>query len=265
MKTAMLASLAFIAFAGAALAADSEPVVTPGPFSPPPAYPRTVTPGPFDPPPAYTMSKVYNWTGFYVGINGGGAFGQTKWFDSDTPDNFGGSSKISGGLAGGTAGYNLQAGDPFVVGFEADLDWAGITGTATLPTGSAACALPSGTQVGCELKAQWLGTARLRVGWAFDRILPYVTGGAVVPLLKTYAVGEPYGTNQTTNLSWTAGVGIEFAITEALRAKVEYLHVDLHGYSCNVACTSQSGIGPVSFNPSTEIIRAGLNYRLWLY
>jgi len=262
MKTAMLASLAFIAFASAALAADQEPVVTPGPFSPPPAYPATVTPGPFEPPPAYSMAKVYNWTGFYVGINGGGGFGQGKWFD--VPDDIGGNTSTSGSLGGGTAGYNLQAGDPLVVGFEADIDWADINGTATLPAVSTACSL-SGAQTGCEFKVPWLGTARVRFGWAFDRILPYVTGGASFGLLKTATVGQPFGTNQTTNLGWTAGAGVEFVLTDALRAKVEYLHVDLNGYDCNVACSSPAGTGPVSFNPKVEVIRAGLNYRLWLY
>lgn len=268
MKGAMLIGLAFIASATAAFAADPEPVIVPGPFSPPPAYPagqagpqRVVTPGPFDPPPAYSMTKVYNWTGFYAGINGGGGFGEAKWFSS--ADDIGGNSRISGGLAGGTVGYNLQAGDPFVVGFEADLDWAGIKGT-TGPTFGPTTTTPPGPAClppGCELKIPWLGTARVRFGWAFDRILPYVTGGAAAGLLKTDIVGQPFGTNQTTPLGWTVGAGIEFAITDALRAKVEYLHIDLNGYNCDVACNG----GPVAFKPNAEIIRAGLNYRFWIY
>jgi outer membrane immunogenic protein len=252
MKTVMMASIAFIASAGAAFAADVGPVITPGPFSPPPAFPTgpTVRPGPFEPPPAFPQARVYNWTGFYVGINGGGAFGDTRWFS--VPDLVGGTANFSGGLVGGTAGYNLQTGDPFVVGFEADLDWSGLKATIT----------PASCAPGCELNIPWLGTARLRFGWAFNDILPYVTGGAAVGLLKASIVGTPAGINEANNIGWTAGAGIEFALTDALRAKVEYLHVDLNGFDCNAAC----GGGPISFNVRDDnVIRAGLNYRLWMY
>lgn len=256
MKTVMMASIAFIASAGAVFAADVGPVVTPGPFAPPPAFPAgqvngpTVSPGPFSPPPAFPAVKVYDWTGFYVGVNGGGAFGDTRWFS--VPDLVGSTAKFSGGLVGGTAGYNLQGGDPFVVGFEADLDWSGLKATIA----------PASCAPGCELNSPWLGTARLRFGWAFKGILPYVTGGAAVGLLQAGIVGAPFGTNQANNIGWTAGAGIEFVLIDALRAKVEYLHVDLNGFDCNAACN----IGPIAFNVRNDnVIRAGLNYRLWMY
>jgi opacity protein-like surface antigen len=102
---------------------------------------------------------------------------------------------------------------------------------------------------------------RLRFGYAFDTILPYITGGVAIANFNADIVGAPFGTATATNLGWTAGAGIEFAITNALRAKVEYLHADLNGFSCNVAC----GGGPVSFNVNANVIRAGLNYRLWTY
>jgi outer membrane immunogenic protein len=256
MKTPLIAGIAFIASCGAAVAADA--VVTPGPFSPPPAYPAApaypapaVTPGPFAPPPAYPVARVYDWTGFYVGINGGGAFGTTNWFS--VPNIIGGSANLTSGLVGGTAGYNLQTGEPYVLGIEADLDWTGLKAT----TASTACA----PNPACQLSAPVLGTVRLRFGYAFDAILPYVTGGAAIANLSADIVGAPFGTATATNLGWTAGAGVEFAISNALRAKVEYLHVDLNGFSCNIAC----GGGPVSFNVTSNIIRAGLNYRLWTY
>jgi len=117
---------ASIAAASGALAAEYEPVVVAGPFAPAPAYPAaqvaepTVTPGPFAPPPAFAAVKVYDWTGFYVGLNVGGAFGSTDW--TSVPDLTSGRSNVSGGLVGGTAGYNLQTADPFVLGVEVDLD-----------------------------------------------------------------------------------------------------------------------------------------------
>ncbi len=256
MKTVVMAGIAFIASAGAALAADAQPVISPGPFDAPPAFPAgqtrwepTVNPGPFDPPPAYPARRLYDWTGFYIGINGGGAFGTTDW--TSVPNVTTDRSSVSGGLIGGTAGYNLQTGNPFVVGVEADYDWADIKGT----TPATSCA------PGCELKVPWLATARLRFGYAFfDGILPYVTGGVAISDLNADIVGAPLGTDHARNLGWTAGGGAEFVLSDALRAKVEYLYVDLNGFSCNVAC----GGGPVSFNLKTSIIRAGLNYRLWM-
>jgi outer membrane immunogenic protein len=249
MKTFAVAAMVFIASANAALAADVSPVITPGPFAPPPAFPSapTVSPGIFASPPAYPQRPVYNWTGFYVGINGGGDFGSTYW--QSVPDTTTGTSHLSGGLVGGTVGYNLQAGDPFVVSVEADLDWAGLRATAS----------PASCAPGCELKVPWLGTTRLRFGYAFDWIMPFVTGGAAYGDLDADIVGAPLGRALTTNIGWTAGGGVEVALTDALRAKVEYLYVDLDGFSCNAPC----GGGPISFNFKTNVIRAGLNYRFW--
>jgi outer membrane immunogenic protein len=251
MKTVMTAAVGLVACWSAALAADVGPVVAPGPFNAPPAFPAgpTVTPGPFEPPPAFPQAKVYDWTGFYLGINGGGAFGDVDW--SSVPDLSSGSSSFSGGLVGGTAGYNLQTGEPYVLGVEADLDWSGLKGTAS----------PASCAPGCQLSIPWLATVRLRLGYAFDGIMPYVTGGAAISRLDATIVGAPFGTAIADNIGWTAGAGVEFVIAGALRAKVEYLYVNLDGFSCDVAC----GGGPISFNVhDTNIIRAGLNYRFWM-
>jgi len=225
--------MALVAAASGALAADVGPVITPGPF---------------DAPPAYVTTKIYDWTGFYIGINGGAAFGNIKW--GSAPDAVSGTSNISGGLAGGTAGYNLQTGQPFVVGVEADADWSGIRATVS----------PASCAPNCDFKVPWLGTARLRVGWAFNALMPYLTGGVAFGALRASSAGAPLGTGTADTLGWTAGVGIEFALTGELRAKVEYLYVNLGGFSCFAAC----GGGPISFNANNaSIIRAGLNYRLW--
>jgi outer membrane immunogenic protein len=268
MKTVVMTGIAFIASAGAAFAADAGPVVAPGPFNAPPAYPAVVNPGPynlppvspavvnpgpFDAPPAFPQSRVYDWTGFYLGINGGGSFSDIKWFSQ--PDGIGGTQTVDSGLVGGTAGYNLQANEPVVVGFEADFDWWGLKGTITPP----AC-LPGG----CALDASWLGTARLRIGYAFDRIMPYATGGVALADLRADNIGTPMGSEVGRNLGWTAGAGVEFVISGALRAKIEYLHVDLNGFSCSLACSVPLGAGPVSFNVYSNVFRLGLNYRFWM-
>ena len=256
MKTTMTLGLAFIIALGAAArstAFAADMAVTPGPFEPRPAYPPAVAPGPLAPPPAYSLTRVYDWTGFYVGINGGGAFGSVPW--NSVPNLVTGSQSMSGGLAGGTAGYNLQTGEPYVFGVEADLDWADMKAT----TAPAACAGQGGSGI-CELRDPLFATTRLRFGYAFDRFLPYVTGGVAIAWLKADIVGQPFGQAPSTQLGWTAGAGLEYAITDALRAKVEYLHADVNGFSCDAPC----GGGPVSFKFNTNVIRAGLNYRLWV-
>jgi outer membrane immunogenic protein len=249
MKSALIATIGLIA-STAAFAADTGPIVTPGPFNAPPAYPAVVTPGPFDAPPAFTHFKVYDWTGFYVGINGGASFNDVRWFSG--PDDFGGTASVTSGLIGGTAGYNLQTQEPIVVGLEVDADWSGMKGTVTPPTCLA----------GCELTVPWLATARLRVGYAFDQILPYVTGGVALGNLDADIIGAPFGTETGRNLGWTAGAGIEIVISGPLRAKIEYLHVDLNGFTCGTSCSAVAG--PVEFNFTTNVVRAGLNYRLWM-
>ncbi len=115
--------------------------------------------------PAY-VTPAYNWTGFYVGINGGGGFGHS------TLTNAAGSTgyNVNGGLVGGTLGYNYQI-NQWVLGIEGDIDWADISGN----TSAGICA-----GVTCSTKNDWLATVRGRVGYAFDRFMPYVTGGARV-------------------------------------------------------------------------------------
>src|SRR5262245_49562444 len=69
----------------------------------------------YQPGPAY--NPIYTWTGFYLGINGGGGWGRSQWDGVDTFD-------VSGGLIGGTVGYNWQFGGT-VIGAEGDIDWSG--------------------------------------------------------------------------------------------------------------------------------------------
>ncbi len=71
--------------------------------------------------------------------------------------------------------------------------------------------------------------------------------------------GAPFGTDYANNLGWTAGLGIEVVVWGPWTAKLEYLYADLNGFSCNVAC----GGGPISFNVRENVVRAGLNYRIW--
>lgn len=190
--------------------------------------------------PAYkappVLAPVFSWTGFYLGINGGYGWGSSDWsaFGEASPD---------GGMVGGTIGYNWQTG-PWVFGLEGDIDWSDMRGGFA----NAACPL------GCETRNSWLGTARGRIGWAFDRIMPYVTGGAAFGDIKA---STPFGSQRDTNVGWTVGAGVEAALGLNWTAKVEYLHVDLGDVSCGaLAC----GL-PTNVDFTADIVRGGLNYK----
>lgn len=182
------------------------------------------------------MEQIYNWTGFYLGINGGGAWGRSNW---DTLGNI----DISGGTVGGTVGYNYQV-NQAVFGVEGDINWSDIKG-------SAGC----GVGINCQTQNEWLGTARARVGYAFDRIMPYVTGGAAFGNIKATQTGLP--STDDTKVGWTLGGGVEAAFAPNWSAKIEYLYVDLGHLSCGaVSC----GV-PTNVDFRTSLVRGGVNYR----
>ena len=158
---------------------------------------------------------AYNWTGFYFGINGGGAFGSSTW-DST------GSRNVSGGLVGGTVGYNYQFGQA-VVGVEGDIDWTDINGTTTNACPPAARPATPGSS-----------TVRGRLGYAADRFMPFVTGGAAFGDIRASTPG--FATSSATNTGWTLGGGLEAALAANWTAKVEYLYVDLGNFNCGLNC-----------------------------
>jgi outer membrane immunogenic protein len=183
-------------------------------------------------------SPYYNWTGFYLGINGGGGWGDSHW---QGVGHFG----MSGGQVGGTAGYNWQLGQA-VVGLEGDVDYNHLQGTTVSP-------LCPG--VSCSTSDSWLSTVRGRVGYAFDRVMPYVTGGLAVGDIRATTPGFPGATD--TNAGWTVGGGVEFALPGNWSAKAEYLHVDLGDTSCGTAC---GGTPSENVSLHENLFRAGLNY-----
>jgi outer membrane immunogenic protein len=179
----------------------------------------------------------YSWTGFYIGVNGGGALGRSNW------DSVGGFD-TTGGLVGGTIGYNYQYSSA-VFGVEGDIDWSGLRGS----TATATC------PAGCTTSDSWLSTIRGRLGYAAGRFMPYVTGGAAFGNFSATSPGFVGAT--TVNAGWTVGAGLEFAIAGSWTAKAEYLFVDLGKFNCGLNCGALTD--NVSFD--ANILRAGINYR----
>jgi outer membrane immunogenic protein len=220
MKRILLATVVLTAFATAnAIAADI------------PARMPAKAPG-------YVTS--YNWTGLYLGINGGGTWGRSNWTGGGIST---GNFDASGALIGGTIGSNWQTG-AMVLGLEGDLDWSSIRGSTAITC------VPN-----CETRNSWLGTVRGRLGFAWDRVMPFVTGGVAFGNIRAGGVG--LATETSTKAGWTVGAGLEAAIAGPWTAKVEYLYVDLGNSTCSaVTCGVATN---VRFN--ANILRGGINYR----
>jgi outer membrane immunogenic protein len=177
--------------------------------------------------------------------------------------------------AGAQAGYNYQWGN-WVVGGEMDFEYLGLRGfnagnfpfPSTLPGG--AVGPPTAFfNTATSVSADWLFTARPRVGWAMREWLLYVTGGLAVGrenFSQTIAILAPFTETSgfaTTRAGWTVGGGIEYAIARNWSIRGEYLHVDLG--TVNTAGTLTPPFPGLTLTGSvrltTEIARGGLNYR----
>ena len=171
--------------------------------------------------------KSFNWTGVYAGLNGGYEFGKMTKSASSTIGN------INGYSFGGTVGYNQQI-DNFVVGVEGDMAKTMIDGS----TGTNSAKITS------------LGTVRARAGVAVDRALVYGTAG--------YAGGTMKATSGATSTKWengyAVGAGLEYAFTNNVSAKAEYLYTHLNDK--NYALTSVTTAGS-----NTSAVRTGVNYK----
>jgi len=205
------------------------------------------------PPPM--VAQVYNWTGLYVGVNGGWGWGQQ---DPLTPlsNRFDRSSfDINGGMVGGTFGAQIQQGY-IVLGFEGDLDWANITGNGISTPTIAGIAQPFTLNIASNISA--VGTVRARVGVAMNNWLFYGTGGAAFVKSSangTSIAGVACGTlgvfPNCSASSWrpglAAGLGAEWAFAQNWSAKLEYLYIASMG----------SGVS----TDKLSTVRAGINYR----
>lgn len=225
-------------------------------------------PGPVAPSSYYPAAQPINWGGVYIGLNGGYGLGTSDFSDSVGST---GSFKVNGGLFGGTLGVNYAGfGDWVLLGFEGDFDWAGATGSAACaPLGSAGTFTePAGAM--CQTRVDWLATFRLRAGYTWSHFLFFVTaGGAAGDIRLKDAIGS---LAPTPPLGWTAGAGVEYAFTDAISLKVEYLYVNLGRISCpsGTICSFDTQTNPITgTTPAADgsagftenLVRAGINYK----
>ncbi len=171
------------------------------------------------------VAPVYDWSGFYIGLNGGGASSHecltiTNVAGSAVFPNSEGCHNATGGLAGGQIGYRWQTAN-WVFGVEAQGDWANLTGSSASLT--ALIPYTNRTKVGA------IGLFTGQVGYAWNNILLYVKGGAAVTDNKYSSFFTATGIefNQASDTRWggAVGTGIEIGFAPNWSAAVEYDHL----------------------------------------
>ncbi|MEX0590798.1 MAG: outer membrane protein [Xanthobacteraceae bacterium] len=190
---------------------------------------------------ATAVAPLFNWSGFYYGLNGGYAWGSSNHAGAGASS---GDFDVDGWLLGGTVGANWQRGQ-WVTGVEADLAWANAEGSGG---GAAACGAP------CSTELNWFGTGRVRAGYAVDAYLFYVTGGVAFGGVKAGQAG--FGNGSDTRIGWTVGGGVEAAVAQNWTAKLEYLYADLGDKN-----TYTVPAGTFNVDHKSHIVRVGLNYK----
>lgn len=191
---------------------------------------------------------AYDWSGFYLGLNAGYA-GATVNEQASGGATGSASTSVPGGIGGLQLGYNYQIG-AVVLGFETDFDGNMATKSST------SFGTVSGTY-----QIPWIGTLRGRAGVAFDRYLIYATAGGVASELNATVNVNGIGSATTANTfaGWTAGAGLEAALTDRVSARIEYLYVAGPNFTiAQVGPPTTTITGRVQDN----LVRAGLNYRL---
>jgi outer membrane immunogenic protein len=265
MKKSVVASVLLSGFlASAASAAELE--VAPRAYAPPP------------PPPP----RVWSWSGFYMGVNGGYGSAGDDYTQSlvvfpapiNTFNSFGNNSiNPKGGVFGGQAGFNFQTG-PVVWGVEGDLQWASQSATAC----GHLCLNAPGTTLGTAVyqKIKWFNTARARVGYTNGPALIYATAGAAwagIEETDTLTTSPPAVTQSQQFSNKVGGVaygaGVEVRLMWGWTGKLEYLHLDLGGTTTTVALLppivpAGSSLSTTTGRIRDDIIRVGLNWQFGL-
>lgn len=233
------------------------------------------------------IEPAFTWSGFYVGVNGGGAFSHDQKADTTGTDTFSllapdfvpNSLDLDGnGFTGGVqVGYNAQF-NTIVVGLEADINYVGIDEEDSFSGAAIPGLAPDGLTTSASQDLRWLGTVRGRLGFTpTPPLLVYATGGLAYGDVKQDASvtvnGVPgvswSGSNSEIAVGWTIGGGVEYAFTSNWTAKLEYLYYDLGSESNaalgNAAVRGIPALDGVDYENETDIagsiVRVGLNYK----
>ena len=231
--------------------------------------------------PAPAPPPVFSWTGFYLGGNFGGGFGD-KWWDNNSATNNAfwwgfpgqsiGTTSMEGFLGGGQVGFNWQFASPIVAGIEWNFDGSDINGHFN--TG-----IPGTLTMTNTSKLDWLSTLVGRIGVTVDdHALFYAGGGAAWtkendsvasfgPGLNGFPGQNISYSGTATESGWTVLAGVEYAINNNWSARLQYNYVQFNNSSItmpsgNPGTTAFTGsVLGVSTPLRLNVVTAGLNYR----
>jgi high affinity Mn2+ porin len=227
---------------------------------------------PFKAPPV--AAKAYDWSGFYLGGHFGAAWGRSDWSAAgglplsgsiDLAHGYNAFKGTGSYFAGLQAGYNAMLPNHILLGAEADISFPNtIEGSQTFSSVSTG-------QASFAEQVQFFGTLRGRLGYAPGNWLIYATGGFAFSydeFTRTQLTGTPAGGTATPGTvenrfmvpraGWTAGAGIEVALTPQWRARLEYLYTQFNTRGITFPAGAQSFASDLSL----QSIRFGLNYKI---
>jgi outer membrane immunogenic protein len=211
-----------------------------------------------------------NWTGFYIGLNGGGQFGHSEdraldGYSTADPGNKWGYDE-SGFVVGGQVGYNYQW-NWLVLGIEADGGYMNLDGRGT----SRYDRINFASDTHGETDSDFYTTIRGRLGFALGHWLFYATGGGIGVNYETRVIDDcdvfPCGDDlinagkEEFTWGWTGGGGIEYMFNCHWTAKAEYLRYELDDQNFHAVSDDGFDAHFTGIGTSGNIIRAGLNYK----
>ncbi len=202
------------------------------------------------------VDEAFSWSGFYAGISGGYGAGNSDLFIADSGvGEVNASLELDGVIGGIHAGGNHQLANGFVLGAEADLLSYALDGSTIFAL------ITGGAGLGAELDGHvtWSGSARVRVGYAFDRTLPYITAGIAAAEYEATIVvitGDEGFSHDETHVGWTVGAGIEHALTDNVLVRVEYRYSDFGSEPLVPDAIAENGLSLRAHD-----LRAGLSYK----
>jgi outer membrane immunogenic protein len=212
-----------------------------------------------DLPVAYTKAPAlarpaYDWSGFYVGVFGGGGYGNHNLDNAlghTGNADFTANYSSTGATAGGEIGYNVQSGS-YLVGVEGDLSWFDINGNDSFALGS-----------NDATSLRWGGTLRARAGYTVDRWLVFFTGGWAYGDFRHTNTDPVNGIDQfeAHRSGLTGGAGVAYALTDNVIGKFEYRYYDFGAYNRGGAPLTPNGQLPFSVNNTYSIVTLGLDFK----
>jgi len=203
------------------------------------------------------IAAVYDWSGFYIGANGGWGSSRSSWDFLPGVVTFGeGSHDASGGTVGGQVGYRWQAGT-WVFGVEAQGNWADFKGSNI--------SLFDAT-VRNESRIDAFGLFTGQVGYAANNVLFYVKGGAAVTSNDYRRFVAATNTlfaasNDDTRWGGTVGVGLEYAFAPNWSVGVEYDHLFMQDRTYNFTTPAGAAFGTDRIRQDVDLVTARINYR----